>query len=135
MRVVFADTYYFLALFNAADRAHSKSLAFTSNYGGRMLTTEWVMVELADALASSPRGRAEFLATRADLHADPDVTIVRCDQALLEAAIELFSHRPDKQWSLTDCISFVVMEREGVAEALTGDHHFQQAGFVALLAE
>jgi hypothetical protein len=67
--------------------------------------------------------------------ADPDVTIVPCDQGLLEAAIELFSHRPDKRWSLTDCTSFVVMEREGIAEALTGDHHFEQAGFVPLLAQ
>ena len=134
MRAVFADTYYFLALLNAADRAHPKCLAFTSSYRGRLVTTEWVMVELADALASSPRGRAEFLSTRADLHADPDVTIVPCDQGLLEAAIELFSQRSDKQWSLTDCTSFVVMEREGITEALTGDHHFQQAGFVALLA-
>jgi len=72
---------------------------------------------------------------RADLDADSDVTVVPCDQGLLEAAIGLFSKRPDKQWSLTDCLSFVVMEREGITEALTGDHHFEQAGFVAVLAE
>jgi predicted nucleic acid-binding protein len=93
------------------------------------------MIEIADALASSPRGRAEFLSTRADLLADAAVTILPCDQALLEAGIELYSQRADKQWSLTDCTSFMVMEREGIAEALTGDHHFEQAGFVALLAQ
>lgn len=47
--------------------------------------------------------------------------------------IRLYEQRRDKQWSLTDCISFVVMKREGLTEALTGDHHFEQAGFVALL--
>jgi hypothetical protein len=47
--------------------------------------------------------------------------------------LQLFGDRPDKEWSLTDCISFVVMEKEGVREALTGDKHFEQAGFVALL--
>lgn len=135
MKTVFADTYYFLALLNAADHAHHKSVAFTSDHRGRLLTTEWVMIELADALASSPRGRAEFLSTRADLIADGGVTMIPCNQALLEAGIELYSRRADKQWSLTDCISFVVMKREGIAEALTGDHHFEQAGFVALFAQ
>ena len=96
MRTVFADTYYFLALLNAGDRGHPKSVAFTSNYRGRLVTTEWVMIEIADALASSPRGRAEFLSTRADLLADAAVTILPCDQALLEAGIELYSQRADK---------------------------------------
>jgi uncharacterized protein len=45
----------------------------------------------------------------------------------------LYHSRPDKRWSLTDCISFTVMKEEGIAEALTGDHHFEQAGFHALL--
>jgi len=47
--------------------------------------------------------------------------------------LELFANRPDKDWSLTDCISFVVMQKEGITEALTGDHQFEQAGLVALL--
>jgi predicted nucleic acid-binding protein len=47
--------------------------------------------------------------------------------------IQLYDSRPDKQWSLTDCISFVVMQDRGIVEALTGDHHFEQAGFTALL--
>jgi uncharacterized protein len=41
--------------------------------------------------------------------------------------------RRDKEWSLTDCISFVVMKERGLTEALTADHHFEQAGFKALL--
>lgn len=52
---------------------------------------------------------------------------------IFERGVELYHSRLDKQWSLTDCISFVVMSEEGIAEALTGDHHFEQAGFVALL--
>jgi predicted nucleic acid-binding protein len=47
--------------------------------------------------------------------------------------LDLYASRFDKAWSLTDCISFVVMEQQGIREALTGDHHFEQAGFVALL--
>ena len=52
---------------------------------------------------------------------------------LFEQGVELFAHRPDKQWSLTDCISFVVMQDRGLTEALTANHHFEQAGFVAML--
>ena len=52
---------------------------------------------------------------------------------LMERGFDLFSRRPDKEWSLTDCISFIVMSEEGITEALTGDHHFEQAGFTILL--
>ncbi len=69
----------------------------------------------------------------ADLHSDPDVTLVRSEALLLVEAVSLYHARLDKQWSLTDCTSFVVMQREGILEALTGDHHFEQAGFVVLL--
>ena len=74
MRTVFADTFYFLALLNPADRAHGKAVAFTSGNTFRVLTTEWVLTELADGLAGSPRGRAEFVATLADLHAEVNAT-------------------------------------------------------------
>ena len=52
---------------------------------------------------------------------------------LLEQGMDLYARRPDKEWSLTDCISFVVMSQNGLEEALTGDHHFEQAGFRILL--
>ena len=54
-------------------------------------------------------------------------------QDLFDAGVELYVRRPDKAWSLTDCISFVVMREHGMNEALTGDRHFEQAGFIALL--
>jgi hypothetical protein len=53
---------------------------------------------------------------------------------LFAAGVELYATRPDKEWSLTDCISFVVMEREGLTDALTGDRHFEQSGFKVLLS-
>lgn len=62
-----------------------------------------------------------------------DVIIVRCGDDLFEQGINLFRKRPDKEWSLTDCISFVVMQQHNVSEALTADHHFEQAGFAAIL--
>jgi predicted nucleic acid-binding protein len=133
MNTVFADTFYFLALLNPADKAHGKVVAFTSGNTVRMVTTEWVLTELADGLAKSRRGRAEFLSTLADLEADGDVTIVACDHVLMTEGVQFYGQRPDKEWSLTDCISFVVMTKKRITEALTGDHHFEQAGFITLL--
>jgi len=65
---------------------------------------------------------------------DPAFRVVRATTELIERGKELYRRRPDKEWPLTDCISFVVMQDEGLTEALTGDHHFEQAGFKALLA-
>jgi predicted nucleic acid-binding protein len=131
MNKVFADTFYFLALLNKHDEAHDKALTYASLIG-KMVTTEWVLTELADGLASS-RHRHMFLQTRQELLADADVHIVPLDMAVLEEGIHLYGSRADKEWSLTDCISFRVMKRDGITDASTGDHHFEQAGFVALL--
>jgi predicted nucleic acid-binding protein len=67
------------------------------------------------------------------LATNPAIEIVPLATDLLERGIDLFARRPDKSWSLTACISFVVMADRGLSEALTGDHHFEQAGFRALL--
>ncbi|MBI4581577.1 MAG: type II toxin-antitoxin system VapC family toxin [Planctomycetes bacterium] len=68
-----------------------------------------------------------------DLSADSAVEIVPFSEELFRAGIELYRDRPDKSWSLTDCLSFVVMQRQVLVEALTRDHHFEQAGFTVLL--
>ena len=66
---------------------------------------------------------------------DPKVTIVPLSIELFEQGIALYTARPDKDWSLTDCISFLIMEQLQLREAAATDHHFDQAGFNALLAE
>ena len=70
---------------------------------------------------------------RSQLQSDPDILILPATQELFMAGFEFFSKRSDKEWSLTDCISFVVMEQNNLKEALTADHHFRQAGFRILL--
>jgi uncharacterized protein len=92
----------------------------------------WVLTEVGDALAT-PGRRESFLRLLAALHADPTCTIVPPTQSLFDQGIALYGERPDKGWSLTDCISFVVMRQQGITEALTGDRHFEQAGFTTLL--
>jgi predicted nucleic acid-binding protein len=132
MNRVFADTFYFLALLNPRDAADSRAKAFTLSFQGEMITTAWVLIELADAL-SQPANRMKFIETFNRLQQHDQSRIVGPDLDLFEQGIKLFESRSDKEWSLTDCISFLVLAREGITEALTGDHHFEQAGFVALL--
>ena len=132
MTAVFADTFYFVALANARDAAHTRAVGWTRAFSGRLLTTTWVLTEFANHMCE-PLNRQEFIDTLADLRSSPSVEIVPPDELLWNEGLLLFASRPDKEWSLTDCISFVVMQREGIAEALSGDHHFEQAGFIALL--
>ncbi len=132
MRTVFADTYYFIALLNPADSAHARAAAFTDGFSGQIVTTGGVPTELADALAR-PNTRLAAANFVQGLPSKKAMRIVWANDELFWAGLALYRARPDKEWSLTDCISFVVMTREGITEALTGDHHFEQAGFIALL--
>lgn len=131
MSRVFADAFYFFAMLNGRDRCHTKAAEWTRTHRAPLVTTEWIMLELADGLATSP-GRASALATRDGLLRDPRHLVVSLEMGLYEEGVELYRRHTDKQWSLTDCISFVVMRREGLTDALTGDHHFEQAGFHAV---
>ena len=69
------------------------------------------------------------VATLNRLRGSPETEIVPVDSSLLERAIALYSTRPDKEWGLTDCISFVVMQERELTQVLTTDRHFKQAGF------
>ena len=128
----FADSFVFLAMLNRQDRKHLAAVAALNNNREPLVTTTWVMTELADGLCAA-RTRAAFVALESQLISSPRFTIVPATNALYDGGLALYRQRPDKDWSLTDCVSFVVMRDRGIAEALTGDHHFEQAGFTALL--
>ena len=132
MSRAFADTFYFLALLNQRDPAHPRALAAAQDAQLHCVTTDWVLVELGDALCAVGN-RAEFSALYQALQFDARWTIVPADRELLDRAVALDQERPDQDWPLTDCISFLVMQDAVLTEALTGDHHFAQAGFQALL--
>ena len=132
MNALFADTFYYLALISREDASHSRALALSRRLTARVVTTAWILTEVGDALAA-PKQRQVFRVLFASLLADSHVTIVPPTKRLFDQGIDLYDSRPDKEWSLTDCISFVVMEQMQLTEALTGDHHFEQAGFRALL--
>jgi predicted nucleic acid-binding protein len=99
-----------------------------------IITTNYVLAELA-ALMTSPLRieRATIVGFVEDINASPQVEVLHIDEMLDKEAWQLFASRLDKEWSLVDCSSFAIMQRRGITEALTTDHHFEQAGFVRLL--
>jgi len=133
MKPVFADTFYFLALINQRDAAHAVAMQARSLSRSRpLVTSHFVLLETADFLCDPPN-RSIFGAIVDSLRHMTNCEVVVVNQATLEAAIDLDRSRPDKSWSLTDCTSFPIMKQRGLTQALTGDHHFEQAGFEALL--
>lgn len=128
----FADTSLFVAFLNPADEHHAEALEHMAHSPARIVTALWVLIELGNYVAGSQR-RQRFVPFFRDLTREPRVRVVRPGEALTERALKLYDERADKEWSLTDCLSFVVMKEERIREALTTDYHFEQAGFTVLL--
>jgi predicted nucleic acid-binding protein len=128
---LFADSFYFFAILNPRDDMHESALRYAALNANPIVTTAWVLTELADGLAATP-SRSAFSRLFSRLREDPENEFVPPTEELMRRRLELYDARPDKKWSLTDCISFVVMKDRGLTKALTGDHHFEQAGFEAL---
>jgi predicted nucleic acid-binding protein len=136
-RVVFLDTAYAIALSAPADQLHESAVRLAERIEAEnvsLVTTRAVALEIGNALSKLKYRRAavELLASLED---DPSVEVVPLSEGLYGQAYQLFRGRADKEWGLTDCVSFVVMRERGLTEALTADEHFQQAGFRALLRE
>lgn len=132
MNAVFADTSFYVALLSPRDTHHARAESLARTIHGPVVTTEYVLLEVA-TFFSSAKHRATFLALARVLKNDPATKIVPGSADLWQRGLTLFGERMDKDWSLTDCTSFVVMQGLDLRDALTTDHHFQQAGFVALL--
>lgn len=134
MSIEFADSSFYVALLIARDANHGKALTIARSWTGSILTTEYVLIEVGNFLSGSPAHRAKFGQLLGALNVDPATEIVEASHAFWTKGTDRFLQRPDKEWSLTDCLSFVLMEERGLNDAFTTDHHFQQAGFTALLA-
>ena len=133
--VLFADTYFFIARLWPRDAHHARAIAW-GDYLLRtrraVLTTEAVLWELLNAFAARKTRGLAYEAYRA-IHADPSIEVIPAGDGSEARAVQLYADHHDKDWGITDCLSFVVMRQRGVAEPLTADKHFTQAGFTALL--
>lgn len=131
--MIFVDTSHLVALALPRDSLHAAALAWSQHIAEPLLTTSYVVCEFMNSL-SSPALRARAHGLLSILQSSSDFTLLSdANEPLWTTGLELHRNRPDKEWSLTDCVSFVVMQRHGIAQALTYDHHFEQAGFEALL--
>ncbi|MCR4304870.1 MAG: PIN domain-containing protein [Gallionella sp.] len=135
MKVVFADTGYWVAVLDPKDDLNTKAKAISSNLGKtRILTTEMVLDELLTALSRLP-ARAVAISGVDAIRTNPNVEVVPQTSIQFREAFDLYKRMADKEWSLTDCASFEIMRARGISEALAHDRHFEQAGFKALLRD
>ena len=135
MPTVLVDTAAWIALVNTRDELHfraEQTMAELRRGKVALMTTEFVLLEVANALCTSA-WRAKAVKLIEGFRSLPDLLIVPADTILLAEGWELYRSRPDKEWSLTDCTSIVVLQKEHIEQVFTSDHHFKQAGFVTLL--
>ena len=130
--MIFVDTGFFLALAQERDALHQRAVAWAGCCSERLLVTEFVLLELVNSL-SAPIDRGKAHAMVNAIRSSGAYEVIAIDSHLFDAGLQLHAARPDKEWSLTDCISFVVMDGRKISRALAYDHHFEQAGFEALL--
>ena len=137
MATYFADTSYWMALSRKRDQYNRHAVVwnrFVIQTKSIIVTTEAVLWEWLNAFSdASTRAVAAEGYRRA--HADARIQVVPFQPELIDSAVQLYRTRPDKSWSLTDCLSFVVMERRQLTEALTTDRHFEQMGMKVMMLQ
>ena len=132
---IFADSGYWIALWNPRDSLHGRAEEVARSISAEpIVTTQLALNEALDHMA----GAGEFLRRYVvqmvrELEENPDVQIVSQTHTQFWDAVARYDARSDQTWSLTDCASFIVMEERGITEALAHDRDFEQAGFTALL--
>lgn len=134
---VFLDAGYAIALSSSSDQFHKRAVALAQwleKSKTKLITTRAVLLEIGNAL-SRQRYRQAAVRLLAAIEADPNIEIVPLSEQLYIRALQFYSERPDKEWGMVDCISFLVMQEREIVAALTTDNHFHQAGFRVLLRE
>lgn len=137
MTALFADTFYWIALADFADSAHQRALALTAELAGsRIVTTDEVLSEYLTFFSTAPEVlRREVAESVEDVLSSSQIRVIPQSRESFLAGLQLYRARPDKRYSLVDCISMQTMRREGLTEALTNDRHFEQEGFRTLFRD
>lgn len=128
MSGTFLDTGYLIALINKKDNLHKVALEATEKFHGPFLTTQLILIELANSLCLPPQ-RPLAIKIIDRIQADPLTRVITLTPERFERALSLYKKRSDKFWGMIDCFSFTSMEEFGIKQALTFDEHFRQAGY------
>jgi predicted nucleic acid-binding protein len=130
--MTFLDTGYLAAIADSRDELHDRAMKWSHALRGKVVVSEYVLVETFNLL-SRPEDRAQVHAVVDLLRNSANCEIIYIDQPLFSEAVDFHLRRPNKEWSLTDCVSFILMKHHRIDRALAYDKHFEQAGFDALL--
>ena len=130
--MILLDSGYLIALAKPRDSLHERAKAWAARVQESVVVTEFVLCETLNSL-SLPTDRPKGHRTVEMLRSNPRCRIVPATADLFEIGLRLHMSRPDKMWSLTDCVSFTVMDHLAIHRALAHDEHFEQAGYEALL--
>jgi predicted nucleic acid-binding protein len=135
VKTVFADAGYWVAAVHPREDLHDKALQVSSSLGPHILvTSEMVLSEVAAYFSDKgPRLRQAVIDLIRSIRANPNSRVLPQTSLQFQDALGLYEQSSDKQWSLTDCASFLIMRELKITDALAHDRHFEQAGFVALL--
>ena len=135
MRKVFADTLYWVAIVKPGDPYAAAAREARQAVGPCIIvTTDEVFCEFLTAFSKGgPTLRAKAAQTVREIFANPNVKVVVQSRESFLRALDRFSKRPDKEYSLTDCSSMNVIDAEGIRDVLTHDHHFEQEGYNVLI--
>lgn len=136
LREVFADTTYWIALLHSQEQLHARAIEVSQGLQPFCtVTSEMVLTEvLADFSKRGEHLRSGACSLVKGVMSDSNVELIPQSSELFKRAIDAYCAYRDKQWSLTDCASFIIMRERDISQALTADHDFVQAGFEALLA-
>jgi predicted nucleic acid-binding protein len=130
--MILIDTGYLVALVREQDELHERAHRWAEHASERAVLTDYIVVETLNSL-SHPLHRPRIHRIIELIRSSSNYELVIVDEPLFAQGLALHRGRADKAWSLTDCVSFVLMQQRGIARALAYDHHFEQAGFEPLL--
>lgn len=134
MDKVFADAFYWIALANPADEWHDRVKQFDKdNPRVPLVTTEEVLTEVLNYYAEAGARRRKIVGRMCEqVLAHPNIKVIQQSHESFSRGLELYRQREDKGYSLTDCVSMMVMRDINIQDVLTHDHHFGQEGFTIL---
>ena len=137
MKIIFADSFYWIALLSPKDTWHSRVIEWSQSYPDvSLVITDGIIDEIfAHFSKQGDILRGKVIELYQNILDEPNIQLIAYNQELRQAGIELYQKRPDKGYSLTDCISMVIMKKLNISEVLTNDKHFSQEGFTILFSK